>query len=310
MKRKHIQVFILYFLGILFLVSGIGKVINTGLFSSYILQYGLKYLFLFSPIIAVIEVFIGLAFLFQFKLKTLSSIIIILIIIFTLVYSYGYFHLGITNCNCFGKFKLLELNSPYVYYAKNFIILILSYYIHKTSKKEAAFKIKLSPYSYSITITIVIVLFATFFSGYSFSSFNGKTSINLKENKISPIENKFLKNIYNFNVDTTYLVFVFSYNCPHCINSIENLKQYKEKNIVDKIIYLGFGNTLKNTKMLLRHNINKGIIIKNIDLLKTLNFRFPTIYFIKNNTPIYKHVGFVDFPDLFFKRNEDCKLNF
>ena len=60
MFEKRILNIFSILVGALFIISGIGKVIDTAGFSNLILQYGLGYLMILSPIIVLFEILLGL----------------------------------------------------------------------------------------------------------------------------------------------------------------------------------------------------------------------------------------------------------
>ena len=80
------------------------------------------------------------------------------------------------------------------------------------------------------------------------------------------------------------MVFAFSYSCSHCMNSIENLKQYEKSGVVDKVIALTVNNNEKSEKFMKLYEPNFEIKhIEKKDFIKISN-SFPRSFFIENDT--------------------------
>ncbi len=73
--------------GLFFLISGVGKAIDTAAFSDLIYQYGLGYLMILAPVIAVAEILTGLALILLIKPKFYSLVAFILLFIFTISFA-------------------------------------------------------------------------------------------------------------------------------------------------------------------------------------------------------------------------------
>jgi uncharacterized membrane protein YphA (DoxX/SURF4 family) len=58
-ERKILNIYSVV-IGTFFLVSGLGKVIDTTGFAELIRQYGLGYLMVLSPVIVLVEILLGL----------------------------------------------------------------------------------------------------------------------------------------------------------------------------------------------------------------------------------------------------------
>ena len=136
-------------------------------------------------------------------------------------------------------------------------------------------------------ISIVCVLSAIcFVTGYSFvKREHGQTQYVTEGKHINmDVNNTVLGEILTFSKDTSYLIFVFSYSCPHCYNSIENLKQYERLDVVDKIIGISYAtNNIVTEKF--NDIFNPNFLIKTTkpEHLFRLTNQFPISYYVKNN---------------------------
>ena len=157
-------------------------------------------------------------------MKLTASIGTAALILFTLIYLYGIYFRDIKDCGCFGRITLLN-TSPTIVLARNTILMYLMVAIMVKCENKSV---------HSIPVYLVILCFecmAAFFSGHTYqhiSSYNRITPVNLAESKL----NRFITT----SPDSTYLIFAFSYTCPHCLNSIENLKEYEKSKTVDKVM--------------------------------------------------------------------------
>ena len=261
-------------LGLVFLISGYAKSLNASAFADIITKYGFANISYVAIPIVIIEIILGLLFIFKIGEKTTALIATILLIIFTLVYSYGLIFKDIEDCGCFGSIKSLN-TSPIVLYIRNILLLYFAVDVYLNSSNVW------KTTNINIVVIIVIIITASFMSGYTSKNFlNSKTSkfIKYEANKSN------LGEYAKFSNDSTYLVFVFSYSCPHCMNSIENLNQYERLGAVDKVI--GFAlYTDSLSKERFYHNFSPKFEIKEYGkMLMKLTNDLPTTYYVKNDT--------------------------
>jgi uncharacterized membrane protein YphA (DoxX/SURF4 family) len=268
-----------FIVGAFFIVSGVGKVINTAAFSNLITEYGLGAFKLLSPPIVLFEILIGLFLIFSINPKRYSFISFVLLGVFTIAFAYAYFKNGVTNCGCFGTMKYSSL-PPLFSFIRNFILLFLSFIVWIKYPKE-----KEETENWKKYFILIVMCFAIFVSGYTF-----RIPIFTKQNKVSErylnkhISNTALSKYVTTSKDSTYLVFCFSYTCPHCLNSIENLKQYKKSNTVDRIIAIAAGK--EKDRLFFEQNFEIDFAIQHMssDSIKTLVDAVPTAFYIKNDT--------------------------
>ena len=160
-KVKRIPVAIA---GIIFLLSGLGKLNNVLGFQYLIVEYGLGGLNLLAPFIIITEILIGTLLIINVHAKSVSICAIILLCVFTTAFTYAYITHGITDCGCFGSYMPLQ-STPANTYIRNTILLILLIYIiiceHDTTSIE---KWKV--------ITIITIMFSsTFVAGMTYKPF-------------------------------------------------------------------------------------------------------------------------------------------
>ena len=277
--KKSLQI-LSSLVGVVFLISGIGKSVVAYEFSQIMAQYGFDVLPYLAPFIIVIEVALGLFLFFAFRMKQASLLAFCFVFVLSLAYLYGYFIANIADCGCFGYLSFLNM-SPFFTCLRNFILLCILLYIFLKSDGTH------QPIGNGeIMITICILCAVCFTTGYTYTEQNNDSTQYFTEGKHVNIDvnNSVLSEFQTFSKDSTYLVFAFSYSCPHCYNSIENLKQYERMGIADKVTALSF--EVDSTAMEKFNDIfNPDFLIKNTkpNLLFRLTNQFPVSYYIKNN---------------------------
>ena len=277
--KKTIQILSLL-VGIVFLVSGIGKAVAAYEFSQLLVQYGFDALRFLAPLIIVFEVTIGLALFLGFRLKQTGLLAFCFTGLLSLGYLYGYYFKNITDCGCFGQFSFLNL-SPLFTCIRNLVLLgiLLFVFLKNDNPYQAAKK-------NDIVIMACILCAVCFVTGYTFVEPQIEATQYVTKGKHINIEveNSVLGEFLTFSKDSTYLVFAFSYGCPHCYNSIENLKQYERLGVVDRILAFSYANN-SATEEKFNELFKPNFQINNYPSkqLFRLTNRFPVSYYVKNN---------------------------
>lgn len=286
-------------LGLNFLISGFTKALNTDTFINLILSYGVSYPNIVAPIIIFIELLLGFSLVFGIHLKYSSLASFCIVISFTIIYTYGYLGLDVKDCGCYGNISFLN-RSPSLLYFRNLLILGGSALVY----------IKSASKSIPIPASIFYLLSTLMFTG---AFICGHTSLHIKKEKehnyFNPIElsqhplNDFIKT----SPDSIYLVTVFSYSCPHCINSIGNIEQFMQLKVVDKLIGIALEND--DAELEFREIFNLKFPVQNYsrDKISKLSVDLPIFYFIKNDSIVRIVKG--EIPSAyFFKPNKTAHI--
>lgn len=290
MSNKKIEIYSLI-AGLVFIFSGISKSLNAAAFSNIIVRYGFDNFSFFSPIIILFEIILGLTLIFQILQKTFAAIGTITVLFFTLVYLYGTIFLNIYDCGCFGKFTFLS-SSPLIVLIRNAILLCLLILVWIKGEN----KLSINRWTY-LTILGFICL-TSFMTGYTYNSTYNK-NFRSRNHKIALKDSK-LRDFIETSSDSTYIVFAFSYTCPHCLNSIANLKEYKQAEIADNVIGIAMGNDEEKSFFESRFNPNFNIINYYDELLKLTDI-FPKTYYIQNDTIVMELSG--ELPNVYLFAN-------
>jgi uncharacterized membrane protein YphA (DoxX/SURF4 family) len=266
-------------IGTLFIVSGIGKVIDTAGFSNLIYQYGLGYLMILSPIIVLVEILLGLFLILLINPKQYSFVSFVLLIIFTIAFAYAHFRYGVNNCGCFGTIQHSNL-PPIFSFLRNLILIVMSFIVWIKYPKE---KTKITLWKKYVIFSVMGI--SLFIAGLTFRIpffLTGKPKTHAFQNQ--NIKNTELSNYIKTAPDSTYLVFCFSYTCPYCLNSIENLRQYEKTNTADNVMALAVGDP--EDRVIFEQNFNPDFAYKDLSVeeMDKLTSFYPTAFYVVHDT--------------------------
>lgn len=283
--------------GLLFFISGLGKVVDTENFSYLILEYGLGYLMVLSPLIVLIEIALGLHLILLVKAKQNAFYSFILLLLFTILYAYAYLVKGVTDCGCFGRITHAAL-PPALTFARNFLLMGMTLIIWLKYPKE-----KLTTPAWKRICFISLMCLAIFTAGLSF-----RIPAFLRPSKQShaflntPLSSTPLSSFLKPAADSTYLIFCFSYTCPHCWNSIENLRSYQSTQTVDSVILIGTGKP--DDKAFFEDYYKHQLSIRHIEgeIMQSITPALPTAFYIVNDSvkAVFKSV--LPSPYIFLKK--------
>lgn len=311
MKKILIHSLIFLF-GVFYLFSGVVKIIDIDNFLFLIRFYKIKPLIYLAPAVPIVEIIVGLMLVFRIRLKEVVFFSVIMLLGFTLIFSYGYFFMDIDDCGCFGGVDFLKM-SPVLFFIRNGILVLLNLHIYNSLTKEKK-PIKLYQL---ITILAVAIVFALITGIRSdLNKYVQKTAYT--RSTIDEYHNGFIgKNInetilseyINTDKDSTYIVFVFSYNCPHCMFSSIYLNKYEKNNVADKVI--GISNGTRKEKKFFTNNIKPQFEIndiKAIDIHQITGF-YPLSFYVKNDTIRFKVKGALPTYDKFYEKYFNSQLD-
>lgn len=277
-KRLEIYSFIA---GAVFLISGFAKAIDSALFVQTIASYGFGDLWFVAPIIIIAELYLGLTLILNLNQRLMAALSTIFITGLTCVFLYGWLFKDVTDCGCFGPMTFLS-SSPWFSLLRNAILLYLSIDLWINTPREPIST------NWVVTTTFLLVLcLGGYMCGYTTpSKSNSGLGKLLSSNKAIPLSESKLSNLIETSPDSTYLVFAFSYQCPHCFNSMENLKQYEEKGAVDKVI--GLTMRSKSGRAFFEKYFDPQFTIQEYrpDTLFEVTNKFPHYFYVRNDSII------------------------
>ncbi|MDD5571462.1 MAG: hypothetical protein PHD97_09965 [Bacteroidales bacterium] len=266
-------------IGIFFIISGIGKVIDTAAFSTLIYQYGLGYSMILSPLIVLIEILLGLFLILLINPKRYSLYSFILLVVFTISFAYAHFKNGINDCGCFGTLQHADM-PPSLSFARNFILIIMSFVLWLKYPKERTETLK-----WKKNLVLSVMFISIFAAGFTFKTpffFKSKKESHKFQNQ--NINNTELSKYIKTSADSTYLFFCFTYTCPHCWNSIENLRQFIKSKAVDSVMIFAAGEN--SDKLFFEKNFHPDFNIKELpaEKMDKLTDAYPTAFYVEHDT--------------------------
>lgn len=263
--------------GILFLFSSVGKLTDTEAFGQLIVSYGFPWTSILAPVIAVLEMALGLALVLDLFPRITVPVTLGLLLVFTGAFFYGNMFHGIEDCGCFGNLDIVSM-PVWVTYVRNVVLLLLL-----VAGWEPADVANPEVSRWSIALWGLGVAAALFFSGYTFElpQFY-KERVDMKHPLLGlEVERTPLPQFFQTSPDSTYAVYVFSYSCVSCINSLPAILEYQNPAICDKVIGLAV-NEDKDNAIHNYYNITFPVIHVG-NSLSHFTHTVPTLLFIQDN---------------------------
>lgn len=215
------------FIGLVFAVSFLGKVVNVDQFAELIVRYGFPQFSFLAPIIVVVEALCAICLILGVYPRIFAVVTGVMVICFTGAYFYASTFEGITDCGCFGN--LVENVPARLTYLRNAALLIACGIVFISLPKGY------NKNSNTKWILIAILMAAAIYeAGHTY-----KAAPRYKE--AHPLYNKSVKetvigNYLDTDRDSVYCIYIYSYSCVTCTDGINNVKEYDEAGVVDRII--------------------------------------------------------------------------
>ncbi|MDE6307641.1 MAG: hypothetical protein K2L79_02370 [Bacteroidales bacterium] len=285
MKRVNPYSFLV---GLLFVVSAIAKACDAAAFAETIVRYGFPRFSFLAPFIIIIEFLLGGLLILRTELRYTIPLAFGIVLFFTIMYSYALIFEGNTDCGCFGPWQALNA-SPLFLYIRNAVLLILLFFAYLKREKYGDF----TPGFRVLAPVLVGAGVLAFFVGYTYQE-----PVSYKTTRMA-LHDSVLSEFVETSPDSTYLVFAFSYTCPHCLNSIGNLKECARFPVADKVIGLALGDSVMENRFF-RKIFEPNFIIHNHkkELLR-LTEKFPRTYYIRHDSIVLQMSGELPCPFIF-----------
>jgi uncharacterized membrane protein YphA (DoxX/SURF4 family) len=270
--KKHLPLLLTALLSLTFLISGTFKLLDVSAFKNSLILYKLPYTNIitsFAFLIPALELFLSIA-LFSRRLNRLALWLTSgMLIFFTMIHSYGYFNNNVDSCNCFGPLEIMS--SSYVQFIIRNYILIGIGFILLAWRHPVGFNINPKILA---GMTAIVVLISVYSQQTPLLKLSG-----IKEG--DRVEDTVLKEIYSFSPESTYLLYLFSTRCPHCIDGIRNINAFQENKIFSKVLGLTYAPDIAS----FREKYKPGFEIMSIEpaTFKKATLTVPVMIIIKNN---------------------------
>ncbi|HUI30029.1 MAG TPA: MauE/DoxX family redox-associated membrane protein [Candidatus Acidoferrales bacterium] len=274
-KFQHIAALLV---GCYFIVSCAGKILGIEQFVETFQSYGLpSFLTPVAVAIPPLELILGFLIILPATRKIASGIVFLLLIIFTGAFSYAHFFRGVEQCGCYGRFAFLDKNFSQLL-AVNGALMILSAILFAMSTKK--------PLLHRGKILVVAVTVASV-AGVVSAELVGRGGTD---------ERSVYAQIITTGNDSTYALFFYEMDCPHCWNALGNVEGLQSSKVVDRVIGCTFGtdSSLTNFERTFHPNFVTHLIpVENFfELVRSV----PSIEFVKNDSIIYSDEGDIRLP--------------
>lgn len=279
-----------FLVGLVFLLSGLLKAIDTAAFADLMSEYGATWFGFAAPLIIFVEIFLGVMLVFDFYAKPISWGTAIFLLVVSSIYLYGVTARGITNCGCFGPISWLN-SKPWLTFTRNGILLgMLVPTLIRPQEKSKEISI---PSVIFMAAIAVIVMFMCGFSMHGARCLQKQHIFQAKALAESP-----LAEYVTVHPDSTYLVFAFSYSCPYCQNSIGNVNQYVPMGMADKVIGLAVEDSVARERF--ERLFETDFEIREISAMQMyrLTNTLPATFFIRHDSIVSQYTGMVISPAL------------
>lgn len=283
-------------LGLIFLVSSISKAWDAEAFADMLLQYGPQWFSIGAPIIIMIESVLGMVLLLRIS-PTWSAICAdCFLVVVSVIFAYGVLTKGIGDCGCFGVLSILFTNKPWMTFVRNALFIVISIpAILESSKEIKGSHIK-------VIVIIFVVGLSCFICGLSMNKsykLPKISSAKVTNNRNNMMDK--LKDIYSFQSDSSYIVYLFSFTCPHCQNSFANVQQFQQFNVVDKVIGISIQDQEAMERFYRIYNPEIEIITISKEEMQHITNQLPMGLSIKKNSIVKVEVGRITSPGLFIE---------
>ena len=270
--------------GAIFMLSGFMKAMDSGAFARLLSDYGIPYLEYTAPVIIVAEVLLGFLLITGIKQRIAATVSVIMLIIFTAGFAYGVLLRDVTDCGCFGDSGILGSTPQAVFIRNGILMAMLTFVVIKHKDTRISEKI-LACTGASL---IVAASVTAFMAGQTFRNIHPNRHGNTR---IEPqaVADTALADFITVHPDSSYLVFAFSYTCPHCLNSIANLNNYVSGHAVDKVIGIAAGTAEQQQEF--RQQFHPEFEIVNVPSLRALTKDFPKTYYILRDSVVLDIAG-------------------
>ncbi len=262
-------------LGLFFIVSGVGKMLDVNSFKSALELYGVPgWLTVVAIPIPSLEILLGLALLFNGPARSLVLASLLSLIFFTLAFAYGHFVQGVQDCGCFGRLTVLQ-SSPIASFLRNAALILFCLYLYRVKQRKEP-----RPLAGWQWLTLAVAgALAFMLSGISSVTPLLQSGPSFLHKQISATP---LVHYIEPEAVSPYVIFAYSTSCSSCWDAIENVKTYKETGLVQKIYGLTYGDEIDLLEFEERFASNFGSKRIDPDSFNALVAQTPTLFYIEN----------------------------
>jgi len=291
-NRNLLSLILTISLAIILLFSGFAKAADAAYFSNLIFStFHLPWLSLLSPVLILLEVALGSLLLVGWRPRLIAAATGIMILGVTIIYLLGVILFGMTSCGCFGHLSFLNFGLAGTL-IRNFLLLSICLYLILSPVA-----CRLSPVAYILSPLAITI--AAFMAGYTLPGamvfFSRSQHWQQTIVEASPLRSLSLSS------DSTYLVYLFSFNCPFCQMAVGNVALYEPSHTVDRVVAIAADDP--EAEQVFRRTYTSAPFPYRtlpMDSLNRLVPELPTAFFVVHDTIRYVWTGEVP-PPLFIR---------
>lgn len=281
--RRRAAVGCAFVVGAVFTVSGLAKSLDTSRFAETIVRYGFDTLRFSAPLVILTELAVGLSLVSGIRLRRTAAVGTVLTLVLTLAYLYGHLYRNVDDCGCFGPIEALNTASVGGMALRNSLLMAGLLWV-------TVFGDDGRPHDMWLwSLLAVVMAAAAFMCGYTMRR-AAAPEPELRF-RAEPLRGTPLGETFVASPDSTYLVFAFSYNCPHCLNSIANLNRYRSAGVADRVVAFALADEAAARRF--RTEFDPAFEIRDCTppVLFGLTDRLPTTWYISGDTIRWRWTG-------------------
>ncbi len=263
--------------GVVFISPGLAKTLDTNEFALLINDYGFGSMMMLAPVIVIAELVLGINLLFFLWQRTTAFFGIILLFAFSSVYSYARLEHGVTDCGCFGTMNALKITPLLLYLRNGLLIAGLILIFFKSGDN--------SPSGWKINPIIGLFALSVFTPALTFDmdvlQRNGQSGSTIEKVSI-PFKQSSLSKGLSVSPDSSYFVFVFSYNCPHCRSSVNKIEEYHT--LSHRVIGLTRRDSAAQASFIEQTGTRLEIIGTSPEVLREITTSVPLSFYVRKDT--------------------------
>ena len=229
-RWKYIAIISSVLLGLMFLISALAKAWDADMFAFTLRQYGFPWFGVIAAVVIACEAVLGMCLLLQIRPKWSAIAADVFLVVVSAVFAYGVLAKGIEDCGCFGVLDSYHNAKPWVSFVRNAVFMVLTVPILMADQRVE------KHLTGKLIAMVQILAIVCFISGLAMNRSFSLPRLGTEEGMNETEMMEKLQAEYPFSSDSTYVVYLFSFDCPHCQNFYANVEQYQQFGIVDKVI--------------------------------------------------------------------------
>lgn len=279
----------------MFLVSAFAKAWDAEAFADMLLLYGQPWFGIGAPVIIAVEAVLGMTLLLRVAPRWSAIAADTFLIVVSSIFAYGLLAKGITDCGCFGALSKLYTGKPWMTFARNALFGLISVpAVMDYSRTDKGLWPK-------ICATLIVTAVAGFICGLAMrKSYQLPNWSSVKTTSREKTMEKLME-LYPFEADSTYFVYLFSFSCAHCQNSYANVEQFQRLQLVDKVLGISIEDEEAKERFYRVYCPEIEIMTIDNDVMANITGSLPVGLYIRGDSIQHIEVASITSPGIFVK---------